>query len=398
LPYIVAEYIRVIGDEGILDEKTPFLENLPLEKGKHVRYEVANHTQYAESIYEHCRRAIESALVFGEHGLPLMGTGDWNDAMDSVGDEGKGESVWLGWFLYDVLVKMADLAQKRGDAALVGRYSSLAGQLRENIEKHAWDGSWYIRAFDDKGRKLGSSANLEECRIDAVSQAWASLSDAANIARVNEALESAKMLLYNKESATFSLLTPPFKGAEFEPGYIAAYLPGVRENGGQYTHAVVWMIMALAKQNKNDDAWELLDCVNPVMHTLSEQLVMRYKTEPYAIPADIYTVPPNEGRGGWTWYTGSAAWLYKCVLESLIGFKLRGDTLSFEPHLPSNCNGVEIDYRYKDSTLYKITIYNAGANKVKAVYLDGKQAENNIKLVDDHVEHRVKVMLEAKQV
>jgi cellobiose phosphorylase len=393
LPYVVSEYIAITEDIGILEEVAPYLADLEIEQGAEAVYDNTTISDYSENLYNHCNRAISSALNMGEHGLPLMGTGDWNDAMNSVGDEGKGESVWLGWFLYDVLVRFMEIANRRGDIETAERYSQEAERLRENLEQYAWDGSWYLRAYDDEGKALGASENTE-CRIDCISQAWAGISNAANNVRVRTALESAMKMLFNREDDLLMLLTPPFEGKEFEPGYIANYLPGVRENGGQYTHGAVWLVKALAEQNMNIEAWDVLRALNPINHSSSEALARKYKAEPYVLAADVYSQYPNNGRGGWTWYTGSASWLYKVVLDTLIGFKLRGSKIIFEPHLPPSFDGIELDYRWENNTVYKITVYNTGkGNSVKTIYLDGRQAED-IQLSDDGMVHKVKVILE----
>ena len=321
LPYVTADYIRITGDWSILDEETYYLEDEPLKDEEEDRYNAPRVSEYKDSIYNHCIRAIEKSLKFGSHGLPLIGTGDWNDGMNSIGDEGKGESVWLGWFLYTVLKSFIPICEARNDNEKAERYAKIAEELTNSIEENAWDGGWYRRAYFDDGTPLGSEQN-DECRIDSISQSWAVISGAGKDSRIKVAMRALESHLVNREAGLIRLLYPPFSKTKLEPGYIKGYVAGVRENGGQYTHAATWAIMAFAKLGEGDKAWELYHMINPINHTRTNIEVSKYMVEPYVMAADVYAVEPHVGRGGWTWYTGSAAWMYR-VGEHILGFKLR---------------------------------------------------------------------------
>jgi cyclic beta-1,2-glucan synthetase len=345
------------------------------------------------SLYQHCVRAILKGLNFGFHGLPQMGSGDWNDGMNLVGPQGKGESVWLAFFLHDVLTQFAPVARSEGDAAFAERCETEAAQLRRNIEKHGWDGGWYRRAYFDDGTPLGSAANAE-CQIDSIAQSWSVLSGAGSPERSRLAMNALDQRLVRRDHALVQLLDPPFDRSDLDPGYIRGYVPGVRENGGQYTHAAIWAAMAFAAQRDAVRAWALLDMINPLRHGDSPGGIAVYKVEPYVAAADVYAVPPHTGRGGWTWYTGSAGWMYRLIVESLLGLRLEAGRLRFAPCLPADWQGFNLRYRHHD-TVYRITVrQHSGEFEGKSVSLDGvPQPEQTVPLVDDRQEHQVEVLL-----
>jgi cyclic beta-1,2-glucan synthetase len=329
----------------------------------------------------------------GFHGLPLMGTGDWNDGMNLVGAKGKGESVWLGFFLCQVLTQFAALARLENDAPFAERCETEAARLRGNLELHGWDGGWYRRAYFDDGTPLGSSAN-SECQIDSIAQSWSVLSGAGSPGRSRLAMQALDRRLVRRDHALVQLLDPPFDSSELDPGYIRGYVPGVRENGGQYTHAAIWASMAFAALGETAKAWELLGMINPLHHGESPERTAVYKVEPYVVAADVYAVAPHTGRGGWTWYTGSAGWMYRLIMESLLGLRLAANRLHFAPCLPEDWDEFQLHYRYRE-TPYRITVrQTSGAQAAMSVVVDGVlQPEPAISLVDDRVEHRVEVNL-----
>jgi cellobiose phosphorylase len=334
-------------------------------------------------------RAILRGFSFGERGLPLMGSGDWNDGMNIVGAHGKGESVWLGFFLYEVLMRFTELARMRGDTPFAERCQTEAAQLRLNIERNGWDGEWYRRAYFDDGTPLGSASNAE-CQIDAIAQSWAVLSGAADPRRARKAMAAADRRLVRRDHALIQLLDPPFDKSALNPGYIKGYVPGVRENGGQYTHAAIWTVMAFAALGDSRRAWELFDMINPINHANSEAAIATYKVEPYVVAADVYAVAPHTGRGGWTWYTGSAGWLYRLIVESLLGLKLEVDKLRFAPCLPADWKTFKLHYRYRE-TVYRIVVLQTADDKTR-VTVDGvEQRDEVVPLVDDRLEHAVEV-------
>jgi cellobiose phosphorylase len=309
LPFAALHYATATGDLGVLDEQVAFLSGRPLEPHEHEAYERPSISPEQASLYDHCVRAIEISLATGAHGLPLMGTGDWNDGMSLVGADGRGESVWLGWFIVSILRPFADIAEARGDSERAVRYRGTATVFTKAIEA-AWDGEWYRRAYFDDGTPLGSRENTE-CQIDAIAQSWSVISGSGDPARARQAMESVNRRLVREADRLVLLLTPPFDSMEPSPGYIRGYLPGVRENGGQYTHAALWNVLAFARLGDGDRAWELFALLNPVNHGRTPDEVARYRAEPYVVAADVYSVPPHTGRGGWTWYTGSAGWMYR---------------------------------------------------------------------------------------
>ena len=388
-------YVETTGDIGVLDETIFFLEARAVKPEEEAYYDLPNRSAESGTLYEHCVRAIKHGLRFGEHGLPLMGCGDWNDGMNLVGEKGKGESVWLAFFLYDVLKHFSTLAGSRSDKSFAELCQMQANALQENIEKNAWDGQWYRRAYFDNGTPLGSATNLE-CQIDSLPQSWAVISGASNQDRIRTALDAVAHRLVRREAKLIQLFDPPFDKSPMEPGYIKGYVPGVRENGGQYTHAAVWTVMAFAMAGETARAWELFLLINPILHAQDSKGVARYKTEPYVIAADVYSLSPHTGRGGWTWYTGSAGWMYRLILETLLGVELNVDELRFKPNVPLAWKSFKLDYRYRE-TIYRITLVNSsGAWKVPPkIILDGnEQTGAALKLTDDRREHFVEVKFE----
>ena len=325
LPYVTCRYVSCTADTGVLDEQAPFLDARPVMPEEESYYDLPNRSQESATLYQHCVRAIEHGLKFGEHGLPLMGSGDWNDGMNLVGKEGRGESVWLAFFLYDVLRQFAEIARGRGDASFAERCLAEAKQLQGNIEKNAWDGQWYRRAYFDNGEPLGSKTNLE-CQIDSLPQSWSVISGAGDPQRSRQAMNAVDQRLIRRESKLIQLFDPPFDKSPLNPGYIKGYIPGVRENGGQYTHGAIWTAMAFALMGENERAWELFALLNPMHHGATAEQIATYKVEPYVIAADVYAMPPHIGRGGWTWYTGSAGWMYRFLTETLLGVSSRGQS------------------------------------------------------------------------
>ncbi len=391
LPLAVCRYVHATGDRHVLDEVAGFLEGRPVNPEEDSYYDLPILSTETASLYQHCVRAIRHALRFGAHGLPLMGSGDWNDGMNRVGIQGKGESVWLGFFLYEILGKFSDLAMLHGDSTFALSCREEAERLRQNVESEGWDGAWYRRAYFDDGTALGSSAN-RECRIDSISQSWSVLSGLAGAERAQQAMQAVDEQLVRRETGLIQLLDPPFDKSELDPGYIRGYVPGVRENGGQYTHSAIWTAMAFARLGDSAKAWELAAMINPVNHTQSAPGATIYKVEPYVMAADVYAMTPHTGRGGWSWYSGSAGWMYRLLLESLLGLQLQNNELRFSPCLPAEWAAVRIRYRFKAS-VYNILIQQV-AEVGAGITVDGiEQQDAVIRLVDDLVEHQVIVTL-----
>jgi cyclic beta-1,2-glucan synthetase len=395
LPLITCRYVEATGDTGVLDERIPFLEGRQLSPDEEAYYDLPETSSQTGTLYEHCVRAIKNGLSFGVHGLPLIGCGDWNDGMNLVGQHGKGESVWLAFFLVENLQRFAALARSRGDLAFADRCDSEAATLRENIERNAWDGDWYRRAYFDNGEPLGSASNVE-CQIDSIAQSWSVLSGAGASERSRAAMEAVNRRLVRRDSSLIQLFDPPFDQSDQDPGYIKGYVPGVRENGGQYTHAAIWTVMAMAKLGDYQRAWELFAMINPINHSSTKRGNEIYKVEPYVIAADVYAVPPHTGRGGWTWYTGSASWMYRLMIEALLGLHREADQLQFTPCLPADWKSFKLHYRYGD-TFYHITVLQLEpGGTVRRVSLDGiEQPGGAIPLKDDREDHQVEVVLEG---
>ena len=390
LPYVVDHYVSVTGDDGVLDEYAPFLAMRQLEPHEHELYDLPQITDEHGSVYEHCLRALRRACTTGAHGLPLMGGGDWNDGMNRVGAEGRGESVWLAWFLVATLRPFAERAEARGDAAVAADFRARAAAYAEAVEEAAWDGQWYRRAYFDDGTPLGSAAS-QECRIDSIAQSWSVISGAGDSGRQSRAMQSLDEHLLREDARLIMLLTPPFNSTPHDPGYIKGYLPGVRENGAQYTHAALWAVLATALRGDGDRAFHLYQMLNPLTHACTPEGVETYKVEPFVVAADVYTAEGHLGRGGWTWYTGSASWMYRVGLESILGFTKRGETLRIDPRVPAHWSDYTIEYRYGRSS-YSITVQDPGRLRslATAVSLDGRELEDStIPLVDDGSSHEV---------
>ena len=373
-------YVLSTGDMGVLDELVHFLQGRLVNADEDSYFDDPNQSPEKLGLYEHCQRAILRGLKFGEHGLPLMGSCDWNDGMNLVGEAGRGESVWLGFFLYAVLMQFTKIAELRGDLSFLELCKTQAVQLRQNIEKNGWDGQWYRRAYFDDGTPLGSVSN-PECQIDSIAQSWSVLSQAGDPERMRMAMESLNSRLVHRDSRIIQLLDPPFDKSSLNPGYIKGYVPGVRENGGQYTHAAIWAAMAFAQLGDNQHAWEILGMINPINHTKSLADVNTYKVEPYVVAADVYAVSPHVGRGGWTWYTGSAGWMYRLILESLLGLRRESNKLTIEPRIPREWKSFKIHYRYQE-TMYHINVTRMPVGTNKTVIL-----------INDAQEHQVEVQL-----
>ena len=395
LPYAVAQFIEVTGDMTVLEESIPFIEGDLLAAGQKESYFQPRVSETRATLFEHCARAIDRSLGVGSHGLPLMGTGDWNDGMNRVGQDGKGESIWLGWFLQAVLRDFAKLADGRGEHQRAESWRLHVSSLKAALERDGWDGDWYRRAYFDDGTPLGSAQNTE-CRIDAIAQSWAILSGAAEPGRGVRAMAAVDQQLIRRPDGLILLLTPPFEHPDHDPGYIKGYLPGIRENGGQYTHASTWTLIAFAELGDGDKAVELFRMMNPINRADSRANVQRYKVEPYVVAGDIYAEAPHIGRGGWTWYTGSAGWLYRAGMEKILGFRVRGTSLLIDPCIPRNWPGYSVEFRYHSST-YKITVENPSgvARGVALTELDGKLLAGSapIHLLDDGAVHQVRIVL-----
>lgn len=382
LPFVVNFYLRVTGDQTILDEVLPFLEAPRLDQHQEDAYLYPEVSDEAGTLFEHCARAIDKSLAVGIHGLPLMGTGDWNDGMNRVGHQGLGESIWVGWFLHQTLTEFLPVCEKREENKRLAIYKEYLKNLKCSLEEEAWDGQWYKRAFFDDGTPMGS-AKSDECQIDSLSQSWAVLSQAGYRERAEQAMEEVEKSLINWEDQLIKLFTPAFDLTDHDPGYIKGYLPGVRENAGQYTHAAIWVVMAYAKLGRGEMATKLFHLLNPINHSLDKAGVEKYKTEPYVLAADVYANKAHAGRGGWSWYTGSASWMYRAALESILGFEKREDQFRVCPQVPSSWDEYRIHYHYKE-THYQIVL-KRGSSSLKY------RAREWITMINDGENHFVEI-------
>lgn len=394
LPFVTSFYVNATGDKSILEEIVPFIEAPQLLEGQDDSYIQPTISAETATILEHCGRAIDRSLAVGEHGLPLMGSGDWNDGMSSIGNGGKGESVWLGWFLINTLTDFLPFCREKKRQT---KYQKHIENLKIALEKNAWDGNWFRRAYFDDGTPLGSAEN-EECKIDSIAQSWSVISGGANLHQATRAMASVDEYLVRRGDGIVLLFTPPFDNSSLKPGYIKGYIPGVRENGGQYTHAAIWTLMAFAMLGDGDKAGELFALLNPINHASTRAGLHKYKVEPYILAGDVYAQNTHLGRGGWTWYTGAAGWMYRAALETMLGFHLQGKTLKIEPCIPRNWRDFEIDYRH-GKTPYQIKVENPSAvcRGVIETWFDGKLlASNEIHLANDEQNHQVIIVLGEK--
>lgn len=382
LPYVTAEYINATGDYEILNEVSPYLEDEPLKAGEDERYTIVNQSSKKGTIYEHCLKAINHSLKFGSHNIPLMGSGDWNDGMSTVGNKGKGESVWLGWFLYSILSNFEEIARYMNDEETAIKYDERKEFIKENIEKNAWDGSWYRRAYFDDGTPLGSREN-PECQIDSLAQSWAVISGAGKDVRIKEAMKAVDDNLVKKDKGMILLLTPPFDDSSLQPGYIKGYVPGVRENGGQYTHAAVWVILALTKLKLGNKAVNYYSMINPINHARSKLECMLYKVEPYVMSADVYIKEPHGGRGGWSWYTGASGWMYRVGIENILGIKkIKDKGYKIEPCIPCEWDKYEVKIKNSNEE-YFIKVHKEKMLSMENVaeiktFINGEEVLDNI--------------------
>lgn len=393
LAYLTIEYMEFTGDNHILDIETPYLQGQILEANQDERYDKYPETQKLGSIYEHCIKAIERSLNFGENRLPKIGSGDWNDGFSTVGNKGRGESVWLGFFQYYILDKFIPICRQKGEEELAQKYEEIKMTLKKALNTNGWDGRWFRRAFMDDGNVLGSMEN-DECRIDSIAQSWSIISEAGDNDKKYISMESLENHLIDRENGIIKLLDPPFEKGKLEPGYIKGYLPGVRENGGQYTHGAIWVIIAEAMLGFGDKATELYRMINPIEHARTKEASKKYKVEPYVIAADVYGAGNLAGQGGWTWYTGSSSWYYKAGIEYLLGLKVEKGYIKIEPCIPKEWKEYQMQYKWKES-IYNIKVKNPeGKNTgVSKVILNGEEVENCIKLDGSRNIYQIEVIM-----
>ena len=393
LVYVTLEYINHTGDTSILEIEIPYLQGELLKEGEDEKYDKYQVTSFKEPLYEHCKKAIERSLNFGENGLPKIGSGDWNDGFSTVGNKGKGESVWLGFFLYGILDKFIPICKQKGEEELAQKYTIIQNQLKRALNTNGWDGRWYKRAFMDDGNILGSMEN-DECRIDSIAQSWSIISQAGDNDKKYISMDSLENHLVDRENGIIKLLDPPFAKGKLEPGYIKAYLPGVRENGGQYTHAAIWVIIAEALLGFGDKALEFYRMINPIEHSRTKDASNKYKVEPYVIPADIYGAGNLAGRGGWTWYTGSSSWFYKAGIEYILGLKIENGYLRIDPCIPKDWKEYSMQYKWENS-VYTIKVSNPNNKNtgVTKVLLNGIEVENKIKLDNSNGIYHIEVLM-----
>ena len=393
LVYLVLDYIEFTGDYDILKEKICYIKGNTLKENEDESYDLHEETEQIESIYNHCLRAINISLQLGENGLPLIGAGDWNDGFNTVGNKGKGESVWLGFFLYDILNRFIKIVELKEDTNLANGYKIIAEKLKKSLNTNGWDEKWYRRAYMDDGSVLGSSSN-EECQIDSIAQSWSVISNGGEKEKQNSAIRELEQNLINEDIGIIKLLNPPFEKSNIEPGYIKSYLPGVRENGGQYTHAAIWAIIAFAKLGIKEKAVKYFTMINPIEHSKTKAMQEVYKIEPYVIPADIYESENLQGRGGWSWYTGSASWYYRCGIQSILGINIKKNILSFTPCIPDNWKEYSFRYKY-GSSVYNFRVENKfKENVVKSIKVNGELQKNKyVVLIDNNKIYDIEIII-----
>jgi len=394
LAYVVEEYIRITDDTDILKEEVSYLDGDKLLDNEDEKYQETKESNIKGSIYEHVVKAIDRSLELGDKGLPFMGSGDWNDGMNTVGNKGNGQSVWLGFFLFDILNKILPICEMMCDKERIEIYKLKKEQLKNALNINAWDGRWFKRAFFDDGTPLGSIEN-DECRIDAISQSWACISNAADNDKKYICMESLENQLIDKENSIIKLLDPPFNNTKLEPGYIKSYMPGVRENGGQYTHAAIWAIIAFCSLGLGEKAHEYFKMINPIENARTKEAANKYKVEPYVMAADVYSVGNLAGRGGWTWYTGSGSWMYKAGIENILGFNKKGNILTINPCIPAQWDEYSIRYKY-EQTIYNIEVKNPNHKNtgVEEIYIDNiRSFKNEIELINDNNVHNIKLIM-----